>query len=83
MPQSLATKESASILKFQEQIGKDLILKPLNQKAGEGIFFLAKRGQNKSKILGRATCHNTQTILAQEFIKSGWTFFAVEEPVVE
>lgn len=73
MPESLATNQTDSILQFQKKIRKDLILKPLNRKAGEGILLLGQKERNKASVIRHATKNDSETILAQEFIQSGLT----------
>ncbi len=42
VPPSLATTDANAILAFQKSLGTDLVLKPLNRKAGEGVMRLKK-----------------------------------------
>ncbi len=75
MPPSVATSQESEILKFQEHVNSDVILKPLNRKGGEGILLLKKSASAKSKSekIKKVTRGGLETILAQKFIKAGIT----------
>lgn len=75
MPPSVATSRESEILKFQEEMNSDIILKPLNRKGGEGIVLLKKSGAAKAKSekIKKVTRRGVETILAQKFIKTGLT----------
>ena len=71
VPPSIVTSERKAILSFQKEIASDLILKPLNQKGGEGIYFLSKNAAQKEAIINRATRNGRETLIAQKFLKKG------------
>ena len=71
VPESLVTKDPEAILKFQEKISSDLILKPLHEKGGAGILFLPQTSNRRGGIANRATKEGRQTVIAQKFLKRG------------
>lgn len=73
MPPSIVSPDSETILSFQRKINSDLILKPLNRKAGEGILLLPRKSSEKHAILSHATSHGRKTIIAQKFLRKGLT----------
>ena len=73
MPPSLAASDPGQILAFQNQVGSDLILKPLNEKGGSGIVLLKKKDARRNAIVQKATKGGLQFVLAQKFLKQGLT----------
>lgn len=73
MPASVVTSSLEEILKFQAGVHDDIILKPLNRKGGEGILLLPKRSNQKERIIRKSTRNETESIIAQKFIKKGLT----------
>lgn len=67
-PQSLVSCRVKDILDFQHTIQKDLVIKPLNDRAGYGIFQLKLRRKNNLRLLRKATLGEMQPVLAQEFL---------------
>lgn len=67
-PQSLITSSVKEILKFQKKLGKTIIVKPLNEKGGEGIFLLPPKSIHSLKLLNKATFGEKIQIVAQEQI---------------
>lgn len=65
-PPSLVSSNPDEILSFQKKAGADLVIKPLYEKGGKGVFRL-KRGQ--SELLKKSIEKNTWMI-AQKFIPS-------------
>jgi glutathione synthase len=73
MPPSIASAQEDPILKFQDKLKADVILKPLNLKGGAGIYLLPFSSKNKKSIVQKSTRGGTATVLAQKFIQKGLT----------
>jgi glutathione synthase len=71
IPKTLVTASPDEILTFQKRLKKPVVVKPLDQKGGKGVFLLPLRAKNSSQRLSRATRQGRETVMAQEFIKAG------------
>jgi len=67
-PPTIVSADSREILAFQKKIHSPLVVKPLYQKGGEGVFLLKQRGNGKRHLLQKATRRGTGTVVAQKFI---------------
>lgn len=65
-PPGLVSSNPGEILSFQKKLGSDLVIKPLYEKGGKGVFRL-KAGQNN--LLKKSIAKNTW-VIAQKFIPS-------------
>ncbi len=65
-PPTLVSARGGEIAAFQKKLGKDLVIKPLYQKGGEGVFKFARR--ENPKKLDLATGRGKEWVIAQEFI---------------
>lgn len=70
IPETLVSSSAEQILDFQKKTAGPLIIKPLDQKGGYGIFLLRKRDRSARTELLRATLHGKKTLMAQRFIDS-------------
>jgi len=68
IPETLVTSSVDQILKFQKEIRSDLILKPLDDKAGTGIVLLRKRDRWARSLCEEATNRGAKMIAAQRFL---------------
>lgn len=69
IPKSFVSNSPEKILHFQKRIKKSVVVKPLNQKGGKGIFILPLNRSNNLSRLRRATQRGTIEVMAQEFLK--------------
>jgi glutathione synthase len=67
-PLTLVSSDPGQILVFQKRIDSDLVIKPLYEKGGKGVFLLKRTGRNRLPLLRRATRQKTEPVVAQKFI---------------
>lgn len=67
-PPTVVSADPSEILAFQKRIRSPLVIKPLNQKGGQGIFLLTETAQNRLFLLEKATRKGQETVAAQKFI---------------
>ncbi len=70
IPPTLVSKNPEEILKFQNKIGTDVVLKPLNLMAGKGVCLLPRKSLSRQAIVREATKNGAKWIMAQKFLKS-------------
>lgn len=67
-PETLVASRPAQILEFQKKIKGDLVVKPLDQKGGEGVFLLKQKESKKQFKLDKATQKGKKPLIAQRFL---------------
>jgi glutathione synthase len=67
-PRSLVSRRIDELLAFREQLGGEMILKPLDGCGGEGVFHLSGSDRNVQTILELATAHGTRYQIAQAYV---------------
>lgn len=67
-PPARVSRRIAELLTFQEEMGGEMIVKPLDGAGGEGIFHLKAGDRNTSAILEAATGHESRYIMAQRYL---------------
>ncbi|MDE2922369.1 MAG: glutathione synthase [Acidobacteriota bacterium] len=67
-PPARVSRRIAELLAFQEEMGGEMIVKPLDGAGGEGIFHLKAGDRNTSAILEAATAHESRYIMAQRYL---------------
>lgn len=67
-PPARVSRRIAELLAFQQEMGGEMIVKPLDGAGGEGIFHLKAGDRNTSAILEAATCHESRYIMAQRYL---------------
>lgn len=70
IPETLVASSPEPILKFQQKIQDDLVIKPLDEKGGKGVFLLRGKETGKRLKLEMATEKGKKFILAQRFLHS-------------
>ena len=68
MPATKVTRSIPELRAFQEQLGGEMIVKPLDGKGGEGIFHLTAGDRNLNSILEQSTEFETRAVMAQEYV---------------
>ena len=68
MPATIVTRSMADLRAFMDELGGEMIVKPLDGKGGEGIFHLVKGERNVSSILEQATAFGTRYTMAQRYL---------------
>lgn len=71
IPETIVSNSADTILLFQQQLDRDLVIKPLYQKGGEGVFLLKRSQKNGRGSLMEATAHGRNSVMAQQFLASG------------
>lgn len=69
MPTTRVSRRSVELLAFMEEMGGEMIVKPLDGKGGEGIFHLHRGDRNLSSILEQSTYFGTRPVMAQQYLK--------------
>ena len=67
-PPARVSRRIRELLAFQEEMGGEMIVKPLDGAGGEGIFHLKAGDRNTSAILEAATGHESRYIMAQRYL---------------
>ena len=68
IPETLVSSSAERILDFQKKLGSTVLIKPLDQKGGQGIFLLRPNHQAARHQLLKATRKGKKTVMAQRFI---------------
>ncbi len=69
LPETLVTENVALARKFIRDLGRRVVVKPLDDKGGHGIFSLTPSDGNLPSLLEIATCSGRRKILIQRFIE--------------
>ncbi len=67
-PPARVSRRIRELLAFQDEMGGEMIVKPLDGAGGEGIFHLKAGDRNTSAILEAATAHESRYIMAQRYL---------------
>ncbi len=65
---TIVSASAAVIGEFQERVGGDIVVKPLDAAGGAGIFRITRGDLNKNSILEVSTFEGTRQIMAQRFL---------------
>lgn len=69
IPETIVTSSWEEILEFQKTLKDAIVIKPLNQKGGKGVFLLERNARERKQRLQNAL-KGKKTVLAQRHIKS-------------
>ena len=67
-PKSMVSSSIADLLTFRDEMGGEMIVKPLDGAGGEGIFHITPGDRNTNAILEAATLAQSRPIMAQEYL---------------
>jgi len=67
-PESLVSASPKAILRFQDALGKSVVVKPLDGNGGEGIFRVNPEDPNRNVILEVSTRHGTRPVIVQRYL---------------
>lgn len=70
IPKTFVTTFPKAILEFQKKVKKPVVVKPLDEKGGKGVFLLKQNSPSASWRLKRATRNSRRVVMVQEFIKA-------------
>lgn len=68
IPETIVSKDSARLKKFLQDIGGEMIIKPLGKCGGEGIFYIHSKDKNINALLETSTQFGKEFIMAQRYI---------------
>lgn len=68
IPQTLVASDIAILKKFMDELGGEMIVKPLDGCGGSGVFYLNAQDRNTNSILEAATDTGRRLIMAQRYL---------------
>ena len=67
-PESCATEDVETACRFIQGLRSNVVVKPLHEKGGAGIFFTSARDKNLRSLLSMATEHGKIQVLLQRYV---------------
>ena len=68
IPQTLVSSDMARLKAFMEELGGEMIIKPLDGCGGSGVFYLNVQDRNTNSILEAATDNGRRLIMGQRYL---------------
>jgi glutathione synthase len=68
IPQTLVSSDMEQLKAFMEDLGGEMIIKPLDASGGSGVFYLNQRDRNTNSILELATDNGRKLIMGQRYL---------------
>jgi glutathione synthase len=68
IPQTLVCSDMGRLKDFMDELGGEMIIKPLDGCGGSGVFYLNTRDRNTNSILEMATNNGRRMIMAQRYL---------------
>jgi glutathione synthase len=68
IPQTLVSSDMPRLKEFMEELGGEMIVKPLDASGGSGVFYLNTQDRNSNAILEAATKNGRKMIMAQRYL---------------
>jgi glutathione synthase len=68
IPQTLVSSDMARLKEFMEELGGEMIIKPLDGCGGSGVFYLNVQDRNTNSILEAATDNGRRLIMGQRYL---------------
>jgi len=68
MAETFVTRRIPELLDFMDKVGGEMVVKPLDGKGGEGVFYLREDDRNLRSILEQSTRMETRWIMAQRYL---------------
>jgi len=68
MAETFVSRKIPEMLGFMDELGGEMIVKPLDGKGGEGIFHLRREDRNLSSTLEQSTRFESRRIMAQRYL---------------
>lgn len=65
---TIVTKNRDVIKNFLDEVGGEIVLKPLDKRGGEGIFIVRSDDKNKQALIDVSTDYGTISVMAQKYI---------------
>jgi glutathione synthase len=70
MPVTRVTRSISELRSFLEELGGEMIVKPLDGRGGEGIFHVARGDRNLVSILEQSTRFGTRAVIGQQYLSA-------------
>jgi len=68
IPQTLVASEMRRLKEFMEELGGEMIIKPLDGCGGSGVYYLRTQDRNTNAILEAATDNGRRLVMAQRYL---------------
>ncbi len=68
IPQTLVSSDMGRLKDFMEELGGEMIIKPLDGCGGSGVFYLNVQDRNTNSILEAATDNGRRLIMGQRYL---------------
>ena len=68
IPQTLVSSDMRQLKEFMDELGGEMIIKPLDSSGGSGVFYLSTQDRNTNSILEAATEGGRKMIMAQRYL---------------
>ena len=67
-PTTLVSRSIEQLLQFRDELGGEMIVKPLDGAGGDGVFFITRADRNARAILETGTAHGQRLLMAQQYV---------------
>jgi len=71
IPPTLVSAKIEDIFKFQNDVGGNIVIKPVYGHGGDGVYFLSQKDPNKRSLLQALTRNETVSIITQKALPEG------------
>jgi glutathione synthase len=68
IPPTLVSQESQRLKDFMEELGGEMIIKPIDGHGGAGVFHLHRQDRNLNSLLETSTRQGKEAIIAQQYL---------------
>lgn len=68
IPQTLVSSDMALLKAFMQELGGEMIIKPLDGCGGSGVFYLNEQDRNTNSILEAATDNGRRLVMGQRYL---------------
>ena len=68
IPQTLVSSNMAQLKAFMDELGGEMIVKPLDGCGGSGVFYLNEQDRNSNSILEAATDNGRRLVMGQRYL---------------
>lgn len=68
IPETLITSDVGELRRFMDDLGGEMIIKPLDGCGGTGVFYLHRKDRNTNVLLETATANGQGAIVAQRYL---------------
>ena len=68
IPQTLVSSDMSRLKEFMDELGGEMIIKPLDGSGGSGVFYLNTQDRNTNSILEAATDNGRKLVMGQRYL---------------